>query len=519
FGDLPVPLRLGPGGGDIVVPGLSGAITYTLSPGLSLPQSALAYRLRTPEVTPQRVQEIAARLGITGNVESVTAGPDGALMAYRVTSGLICPPNLPTPPPDVPKPGYDEKACVPERTFQMMLNGYITYHAGVSWPGSAVPSPEVAEAAVRQWLALSGLVNEGAYNLKVEEPRIDFAAYGLRNVVVEPKDSPSLVKGDHPMLGFMVNNEGSVYNASGNWTEVDATSDYPLHTAQELLTNLSNLRGEFSMLGTVEPQPYGALNRFQDASATVESVEVAYTLVGEQGGPAYLVPIFIVRGQLVQASGQTVPYTTWVPATGPTASKPETPPAIKDLLAVRSSLPLPVGGFLQYIDALPSYSSVGDYFGLRSRYFTMEEPEVVANFYREQLTALGWQPEEKFAGALGTPFAAPRELEESGRAFSFITDTWRVSVQVRTNLEVPSLGATMFHLEVSKRGPVAEITEDLNIRNLPTTKGQITGTLKKGERVELLEEFTGDEAEPGSGNQLWYRIAEGFIYSGYVSKP
>ena len=76
FGILPAPGLTQSGGhtapvgsGGLAALGSPAAITYRLAPELSLAASASVYRLRSPEVTAELVQEIARRLGIEGQVE------------------------------------------------------------------------------------------------------------------------------------------------------------------------------------------------------------------------------------------------------------------------------------------------------------------------------------------------------------------------------------------------------------------------------------------------------------------
>ena len=92
-------------------------------------------------------------------------------------------------------------------------------------------------------------------------------------------------------------------------------------------------------------------------------------------------------------------------------------------------------------------------------------------------------------------------------------------ILVGPNRKDASRGATLLDIEVRRRGPLGQITEDLNIRSQPTTESEIVGTLRQGDQVELIGQVEGQEAEPGSGNTTWHRIAQGYIYSAFVTKP
>ena len=63
-----------------------------------------------------------------------------------------------------------------------------------------------------------------------------------------------------------------------------------------------------------------------------------------------------------------------------------------------------------------------------------------------------------------------------------------------------------------------EVTDDLRIRSEPNTASDIVGTLPKGAKVRVYGEAEGEEAEPGSGNRIWYRVIGGWVYSAFVER-
>jgi len=65
---------------------------------------------------------------------------------------------------------------------------------------------------------------------------------------------------------------------------------------------------------------------------------------------------------------------------------------------------------------------------------------------------------------------------------------------------------------------LGEITENLNIRSEPSIGSPVIGSLEKGDRVGLLGQVQGEEAEPGSGNRVWYKTSRGYVYSAYVRR-
>jgi Tol biopolymer transport system component len=68
------------------------------------------------------------------------------------------------------------------------------------------------------------------------------------------------------------------------------------------------------------------------------------------------------------------------------------------------------------------------------------------------------------------------------------------------------------------RPELGRVTDNLNIRSEPTTDAKIVGKVKKGDRVALIGQVEGQEAEPGSGNRTWYRVIGGYVLSAFVEQ-
>ena len=62
------------------------------------------------------------------------------------------------------------------------------------------------------------------------------------------------------------------------------------------------------------------------------------------------------------------------------------------------------------------------------------------------------------------------------------------------------------------------VTDNLRIRSEPNTRSDTVGTLSKGTKVRVYGEAEGEEAEPGSGNRIWYRVIGGWVYSAFVER-
>ena len=62
------------------------------------------------------------------------------------------------------------------------------------------------------------------------------------------------------------------------------------------------------------------------------------------------------------------------------------------------------------------------------------------------------------------------------------------------------------------------VTDNRRIRNEANTASDTVGTLSKGTKVRVYGEAEGEEAEPGSGNRIWYRVIGGWVYSAFVER-
>jgi hypothetical protein len=332
----------------------------------------------------------------------------------------------------------DVKHAPPDKSQDDELSGDVKDAV----PDAQAPTEEEARAAAKEWLRLTGFTGGDPYTLSVGGP-----AAGARDVTATPV-SPANQVLDHPSIFLLVTSDGGIAQVSGYWPTIDAESGYPLHSAEQLLINLKNLRGEFNFLELIggKDQPLMLADRLQDASATVESVEVAYTLGIAENGQPYLLPVYIVRGHLTQEGlAEPVPFATWVPATGPTAGPreiPQVPQPLAEFIALRDALPLPKGATIFN----PGYGTDS----LITTYAVQDEQEAVAEFYRRELPAQGWQSEEP---PFITDASKPAEFREFSSVISFVhpKDDLRVAIVLTPNEKDASLGATLLSVVVERR--------------------------------------------------------------------
>jgi hypothetical protein len=314
FGALPAPvlqLPFGGGGGGPVRPE-GGTISYSLPPEISLPNSALAYRLRPPDVSAESVQDIATKLGFTEKVEPVLDSV-GTVLGYGV--GLA----------DV-EPRADDG---PPKWFQIMLDGSISFTDGTigPQPGASGPTEEQAIDAARGWLLLTGIAGSDP-DLRLAET----CGPGCQQVVAE-LTSPLLdlpVTGQ-PRISVLIIDDGAVMAAHGAWAVIDAQSTYPLRSAEQLVSDLEALRGNFDDLRLGGPGFGGTMiaptaDPSQDAAVTLESISLSHNVAIDGGGQRFLVPVYFVRGSLTQAGlPESDTVATWVPATEVAPSPTSTP--------------------------------------------------------------------------------------------------------------------------------------------------------------------------------------------------
>jgi hypothetical protein len=311
FGALPIPP-------DTVVPeasGDSGTITYELSPNVSLPDTALAYRLRLPEISDARVRQVGDALGLTQPVQQQW-NPDGTPAGYSVASVEGCP----------PAGAKLLLGCDTGTVFSMTLAGVFWFQDSAVSDGATPPDPTRALGAAQDWLTRAGLTNSDAFSLSISKApvKIDPAAGAeatlpprrFVEVIADPtalSDQPS----EGPQISMTIDSDGKVVRASGFWATPDAKSPYTLHNVDQLRDDLQALRGNFSKLDG--SGGFENADKAQPATATVQGVALTYSRADPANGArgeTYLVPVYSVKVMLTQ-NGKTVGgFATSVPATG-----------------------------------------------------------------------------------------------------------------------------------------------------------------------------------------------------------
>lgn len=338
FGLLPYPaVETGVGGPpDPADPADYGQISYSINPGLSVPEFAAAYELVPQNVTEGRVREIAQELGFTDAPQPIVSG-DGQVVGYRVES---LPPGC--VPEDPPTP-----ECEPEALLEMRTDGFVFYRSSLS-PQDSVgrPNEDQVLAAAQRWMQLTGIAEDANARVTISAgPSEDTEKAGGESIgqALITLALPSTQIVDGPEISVLVDGNGNIWQASGQWASLEASSDYPLKDTGEVVDSLRSDRGDFFEFQNITSEPL-QVDYLKDAEATVIDVDVGYAS-GAAAQGLYLVPIYVVSGRFTQDGlNSSVPFVTWIPAadTASAGSRSPTPTSTAlSLNAVFDSLPIP----------------------------------------------------------------------------------------------------------------------------------------------------------------------------------
>ena len=111
---------------------------------------------------------------------------------------------------------------------------------------------------------------------------------------------------------------------------------------------------------------------------------------------------------------------------------------------------------------------------------------------------------------LGVTLIPEIEISQLQKAFPKCNIVYQVKQEIQQNQQVqqtyvPNLAKSMV------TGTIICIADKANVRNLPSVKGEITGTIAKGFTLDYVEVITGEDY---NGISKWYKDAEGKYYWG-----
>ena len=255
--------------------GYSFDLRASLNIGFSgVPKQASIYELRRTPLDRSAVEDLAASLGVSGEVEdrgddTFAASGNGQLFA------------------------------------SIDLVQYLSPDQGGS---GTLPDDDEAIAAARDWLRRSGL---GPADLG--DGRIAGRAEATGRIVVAfgPAE-PERVLAAYPSITVSLGPDGVVLEASSRWATIRRTDLYQLRAAERAW---SEVRDGRAYIEADLDQAGLAQGATVEGRARYDRIELAYTSAGPPGGEQYLLPIFVFSGELTLAEGdETVPVRAYVVA-------------------------------------------------------------------------------------------------------------------------------------------------------------------------------------------------------------
>lgn len=241
----------------------------------AVPREAPVYAMTPPAHDSASVGELAARLGIEGEVVDQGGGSlsvEGDTGTLFVTGGLE---------------QYASRAEIPE---------------------GDVPGDEQAVAFAREWLRQTELLppdaGTGAVIARTEEP--------ARVVVaIEPVRPENLISA-YPSINVILGPEAVVLEASLRWSNLATADVYSLRPAEQAWTEVAEKR---SYLQAEVPADFAEPGTSITGQSVYDSVVIGYTTSGIPGEAQYLQPVYVFTGTLTpEWSSSGFPITAYVPA-------------------------------------------------------------------------------------------------------------------------------------------------------------------------------------------------------------
>lgn len=263
FGFLPQPQL--PSGG----PGSALDLDYQLATSLELvPETATVFEIAWPIYTPGEVEQIAANLGLDGDIVN---SAEGFYSVSGTGGSLYISPTV------------------------------IEFSTAVSEADGTLPSSDVAIDAAWTWFSSFGIdgIEAGHSEIvAVEEGR------GLTVVAIYPSyPQPNLAP--TPSARLKISSSGNVEEATIIWPYYLVESDYGLRPGIDIWESLRSGIAFVSADTSESGAGYGVMN--------VSDISIAYTVAGSPAGRQFLVPV-VVFGGYANINGVDVYVEAFVPA-------------------------------------------------------------------------------------------------------------------------------------------------------------------------------------------------------------
>lgn len=238
------------------------------------PTEAPVYEVTSTEQSLASAQEIAAQLGVDGEVTD----QGGGSFAAEGNGDLYVSPGL------------------------------VQYISAAAVPEGQLPSDEEAIAYGREWLRQTGLlppnIGEGAVEARVESP--------ARVIVSFQPIEPESILSSSPGITIVMGPNAAILEASFRWADIRAGDVYQLREAESAWQEVAERRAYLQATVPADVFPQGSTIT---GTATYGSVSLSYTTSGVPGENQYLQPVFVFSGELTaEGSDQSFPITAYVPA-------------------------------------------------------------------------------------------------------------------------------------------------------------------------------------------------------------
>jgi hypothetical protein len=240
-----------------------------------IPDEAPVYQMTVPEIDAERAAEIAAGLGLEGDVQEAGTGT------------------------------FDIQA---ENGMLFITPGMMQFISSADVPDGDLPNDEEAVAFSREWLRQVGLlpsnVGDGKVQTRIENPP--------RIVVSLQPVRPAPLLSASPNITVTIGPEGAVLESTYQWADISQGEQYKLRGTEAAWVEVEGRR---AYLETIIPgdayQPGSVIN----GQAVYTSVYLAYTTSGLPGETQYLQPVYVFTGQLTpEGSEESYAITSYVPA-------------------------------------------------------------------------------------------------------------------------------------------------------------------------------------------------------------
>lgn len=260
-------------------PGFTAVLNYRLEGNLGqLPKRATVKRYAPPAWSAEAIQQLAERLGVTGQPEQ-QAWQDTYIWSIGSTAEMI------TAFPD----------------------GYVNYYRQTPerW-SQQFPSEAEQIASAQAFLVKLGIAPEA---VRVRQVRPG-DQYSPAFVIFAAADYPEQIS-ISPYVGVAVGADGQTYGASFVWpSSLQSSLDYPTRSLEQAWADVQAGQGKLVIDYTQLNGPVTGEQLL--GSGTVTSSSVGYVLTYGEDNQMVMQPVAAFHGQASFADGQQAPFTVYV---------------------------------------------------------------------------------------------------------------------------------------------------------------------------------------------------------------